>query len=121
AEATGIAPPPARESSLVIAKLVHAIRKSGADGVHPGYGFLSENAEFAEAVHAAGATFIGPPPSAIRAMGGKTSARARMQAAGVPVVPGDNGPEGRGFPDAAPAQAAPARRGHPATRQAAAR
>ncbi|HEY6477510.1 MAG TPA: acetyl-CoA carboxylase biotin carboxylase subunit [Polyangia bacterium] len=119
-EAIGIGPPPARESYLVIEKLVDAIRKSGADGVHPGYGFLSENADFAEAVHAAGATFIGPPPSAIRAMGGKTSARARMQAAGVPVVPGDNGAEGRGFPDAASAKLAAARVGYPVMLKAAA-
>jgi acetyl-CoA carboxylase biotin carboxylase subunit len=119
-EAIAIGPPPARESYLRIDKLVDAIRKSGADGVHPGYGFLSENAEFAEAVHAAGATFIGPPPSAIRAMGGKTSARARMQAAGVPVVPGDNGPEGRGFPDGALAKAAAARIGYPVMLKAAA-
>jgi acetyl-CoA carboxylase biotin carboxylase subunit len=119
-EAIAIGPPPARESYLVIDKLVQAIRKSGADGVHPGYGFLSENAEFAEAVHAAGATFIGPPPSAIRAMGGKTSARARMQAAGVPVVPGDNGPEGRGFPDPSTAKAAAARIGYPVMLKAAA-
>jgi acetyl-CoA carboxylase, biotin carboxylase subunit len=118
-EAIGIGPPPARESYLRIDKLVDAIRKSGADGVHPGYGFLSENADFAEAVHAAGATFIGPPPSAIRAMGGKTSARARMQASGVPVVPGDNGPEGRGFPDAATAKAAAARIGYPVMLKAA--
>ncbi len=119
-EAIAIGPPPARESYLVIDKIIDAIRRSGADGVHPGYGFLSENAEFAEAVHAAGATFIGPPPSAIRAMGGKTSARARMQAAGVPVVPGDNGPEGRGFPDAATAKAAAARIGYPVMLKAAA-
>jgi acetyl-CoA carboxylase biotin carboxylase subunit len=119
-EAIAIGPPPARESYLRIDKLVEAIRRSGADGVHPGYGFLSENAEFAEAVHAAGATFIGPPPSAIRAMGGKTSARARMQAAGVPVVPGDNGPEGRGFPDAGTARAAAARIGYPVMLKAAA-
>jgi acetyl-CoA carboxylase biotin carboxylase subunit len=119
-EALAIGPPPARESYLVIDKLIDAIRKSGADGVHPGYGFLSENAEFAEAVHAAGATFIGPPPSAIRAMGGKTAARARMQAAGVPVVPGDNGIDGRGFPDAAAARAAAARVGYPVMLKAAA-
>ncbi len=119
-EAIAIGPPPARESYLVVDKIVDAIRRSGADGVHPGYGFLSENADFAEAVHAAGAIFIGPPPSAIRAMGGKTSARARMQAAGVPVVPGDNGPEGRGFPDAAAARAAAARIGYPVMLKAAA-
>src|SRR5580765_710054 len=64
-EAIAIGPPPARESYLVIDKLIDAARTSGADGVHPGYGFLSENADFAEAVHAAGATFIGPPPSAM--------------------------------------------------------
>jgi acetyl-CoA carboxylase biotin carboxylase subunit len=119
-EAIGIGPAPARESYLVIDKLVDAIRKSGADGVHPGYGFLSENAEFAEAVAAAGVTFIGPPPSAMRAMGGKTSARARMQAAGVPVVPGDNGQDGRGFASAAEAKAAAARIGYPVMLKAAA-
>ncbi|HXJ23046.1 MAG TPA: acetyl-CoA carboxylase biotin carboxylase subunit [Polyangia bacterium] len=119
-EAIAIGPPPARESYLVIDKLVDAIRRSGADGVHPGYGFLSENAEFAEAVAAAGATFIGPPPAAMRAMGGKTSARARMQAAGVPVVPGDNGRDGRGFADAGEAKAAAARIGYPVMLKAAA-
>ena len=86
-EAVAIGPAPARESYLVAEKIVDAIKKTGADAVHPGYGFLSENADFAEAVAAAGATFIGPPPSAIRAMGGKTAARALMQAAGVPGGP----------------------------------
>ena len=81
-EAVAIGPPPARESYLRADKIVDAIKKTGADAVHPGYGFLSENADFAEAVAAAGATFIGPPPAAIRAMGGKTSARALMQARG---------------------------------------
>jgi acetyl-CoA carboxylase, biotin carboxylase subunit len=119
-EAIAIGPPPARESYLVIDKLIDAVRKSGADGVHPGYGFLSENADFAEAVHAAGATFIGPPPSAMRAMGIKTAARARMQAAGVPVVPGDGGVGGRGFPDAADAKVAAARIGYPVMLKAAA-
>ena len=69
-EAVAIGPPPARESYLRAEKIVDAIKKTGADAVHPGYGFLSENADFAEAVAAAGATFIGPPPAAIRAMGG---------------------------------------------------
>jgi acetyl-CoA carboxylase, biotin carboxylase subunit len=119
-EAIAIGPPPARESYLVADKIVDAIRKSGADAVHPGYGFLSENADFAEAVAAAGATFIGPPPSAIRSMGGKTAARALMQAAGVPVVPGDNGEGGRGFARAADAKAAAARIGYPVMLKAAA-
>ena len=119
-EAIAIGPPPARESYLVADKIVGAIRKSGADAVHPGYGFLSENADFAEAVAAAGATFIGPPPSAIRSMGGKTAARALMQAAGVPVVPGDNGEGGRGFARAADAKAAAARVGYPVMLKAAA-
>jgi acetyl-CoA carboxylase biotin carboxylase subunit len=119
-EAVGIGPAPARDSYLVIDKIVDAIKKTGADAVHPGYGFLSENAAFAEAVAAAGATFIGPPPSAIRAMGGKTSARALMQAAGVPVVPGDNGPGGKGFAGPAEARAAAARIGYPVMLKAAA-
>jgi len=112
-EAVAIGPAPARESYLVIDKILDAARRTGADGVHPGYGFLSENADFAEACAAAGVTFIGPPASAIRAMGGKTSARQRMQAAGVPVVPGDNGKDGRGFASVAEARAAAARIGYP--------
>jgi acetyl-CoA carboxylase biotin carboxylase subunit len=119
-EAVALGPAPARESYLVVEKLVDAIKKTGADAVHPGYGFLSENAAFAEAVAAAGATFIGPPPAAIRAMGGKTSARALMQGAGVPVVPGDNGEGGKGFPNAAAAKAAAARVGYPVMLKAAA-
>jgi len=119
-QAVALGPPPARESYLVVDKLMAAVRATKADAVHPGYGFLSENADFAEAVAAAGAIFIGPPPSAIRAMGGKTSARALMQAAGVPVVPGDNGKDGRGFADAAEAKAAAARIGYPVLLKAAA-
>jgi len=119
-EAVALGPPPARESYLVVDKLIAAVRATKADAVHPGYGFLSENADFAEAVAAAGAIFIGPPPSAIRSMGGKTSARALMQAAGVPVVPGDNGKDGRGFADAAEAKAAAARIGYPVLLKAAA-
>jgi len=97
-EAYPIGPPPARESYLDIAKVLDVAKRSGADAIHPGYGFLSEKAEFARACDAAGVIFIGPPASAIDAMGDKTRARAKMQAAGVPVVPGDNGPGGRGFP-----------------------
>jgi acetyl-CoA carboxylase biotin carboxylase subunit len=119
-EAVAIGPAPARDSYLVAEKIVDAIKKTGADAVHPGYGFLSENAAFAEAVAAAGATFIGPPPSAIRAMGGKTAARALMQAAGVPVVPGDNGEGGKGFANVAAAKAAAARVGYPVMLKAAA-
>jgi acetyl-CoA carboxylase biotin carboxylase subunit len=83
-----IGPAPAGESYLHIPRLLEAAAKSGADAVHPGYGFLSERAPFAEAVERAGLVFIGPPPSAIRAMGEKTAARRRMQEAGVPFVPG---------------------------------
>jgi acetyl-CoA carboxylase biotin carboxylase subunit len=119
-EAVEIGPAPARDSYLAIEKVVAAIARTGADAVHPGYGFLSENAAFAEAVAAAGATFVGPPPAAIRAMGGKTAARALMQAAGVPVVPGDNGEGGRGFASAAEAAAAAARIGYPVMLKAAA-
>jgi acetyl/propionyl-CoA carboxylase alpha subunit len=98
-EAYPIGPPPARESYLDIAKVLDVARRSGADAIHPGYGFLSEKAEFARACEQAGVIFIGPPGDAIDAMGDKTRARAKMQAAGVPVVPGDNGPGGRGFPN----------------------
>lgn len=81
------APPPA-ESYLNIPKLIDVALASGCDCVHPGYGFLSENADFAQAIIDAGLTWIGPPPAVIRLMGVKTTARAHMQAAGVPLVPG---------------------------------
>ena len=86
--AVAIGPAPARESYLVPEKILAAAREAGADAIHPGYGFLSENAEFAEAVIAAGLTWVGPPPSAIRAMGLKDAAKALMAKAGVPVTPG---------------------------------
>ncbi len=86
--AVRLGPPPARESYLDIAKVIAAAQESGADSVHPGYGFLSENADFAEAVEAAGLVWVGPPPSAIRSMGPKDEAKRIMAAAGVPVTPG---------------------------------
>jgi 3-methylcrotonyl-CoA carboxylase alpha subunit len=86
-----IGPSPAQASYLDIERLSDAIRRSGANAVHPGYGFLSENAEFAEAVAAAGAVFVGPPPDAIRAMGSKSNAKTIMEGAGVPLVPGYHG------------------------------
>jgi len=86
-----IGPAPARQSYLDIAAILAAARDSGAEAIHPGYGFLSENAEFAEACAAAGLVFIGPPPGAIRTMGSKSAAKALMEAAGVPVVPGYHG------------------------------
>jgi acetyl-CoA carboxylase biotin carboxylase subunit len=90
--AVAIGPAPARESYLSIDRIVAAAREGGADAVHPGYGFLSENWRFAEACAQAGLTFIGPSPEAIRAMGDKTEARRRMAAAGVPTVPGSADP-----------------------------
>jgi len=98
--AIGIGPAPAAQSYLVIEKILEACRQSGADAVHPGYGFLSENEDFAEACLAAGITFIGPSADSMRRMGSKTEARKTVTAAGTPVVPGDNGPEGDGFPTA---------------------
>jgi len=93
-EAVHLGPSPSRESYLVIEKVLDAARRTGADAIHPGYGFLSEKAEFARACAAAGITFIGPPAESMDAMGVKTSARARMEAAGVPVVPGTKAPVG---------------------------
>jgi 3-methylcrotonyl-CoA carboxylase alpha subunit len=90
-EAEAIGPAPARDSYLAIEKLIAAARRARADCVHPGYGFLSENPEFAEACAAAGIVFVGPPPAAIRAMGLKDRAKALMEKAGVPVVPGYHG------------------------------
>jgi acetyl-CoA carboxylase biotin carboxylase subunit len=87
-EAYLVGPAPAGESYLRIDKVLDVAKKSGCDAIHPGYGFLSENAEFADACERAGITFIGPPASAMRAMGSKTAARAKMAEAGVPIVPG---------------------------------
>lgn len=83
-----IGPAPSRESYLRIDKIVDAAKKSGAEAVHPGYGFLAENADFAQACIDAGLIFVGPSPDAIRAMGSKTESRQRMKTAGVPIVPG---------------------------------
>jgi 3-methylcrotonyl-CoA carboxylase alpha subunit len=90
-EARRIGPPPARESYLNIAAIIGAACASGADAIHPGYGFLSENADFAAACAKAGLVFIGPSVEAIRAMGSKAAAKALMEAHGVPVVPGYHG------------------------------
>ena len=90
-EAHAIGPAPASQSYLVAEKIVAAAKAAGADCIHPGYGFLSENAAFAEACRAAGFVFVGPPPDAIRAMGLKDRAKALMEKAGVPVVPGYHG------------------------------
>ncbi|HEY2275133.1 MAG TPA: biotin carboxylase N-terminal domain-containing protein [Steroidobacteraceae bacterium] len=92
-EALWIGPAPARESYLDIGRIIAAARASGADAVHPGYGFLSENARFAQACADAGLTFVGPPAAAIAAMGSKIVAKNRMRAAGVPVLPGYAGSE----------------------------
>ncbi len=87
-EAYCIGPAPVQESYLRIDRIIDVAKKTGADAIHPGYGFLAENAEFAHACEEAGITFIGPSPEAIRAMGDKVHARQIMQAAGVPVIPG---------------------------------
>jgi acetyl-CoA carboxylase biotin carboxylase subunit len=108
-EAVHVGPSAPRESYLSVERILEACRRTGADAVHPGYGFLSEKAELCRAVEAAGMAFVGPRPESMDAMGVKTTARARMAAAGVPVVPGSPGPfadeaearafaEGAGFP-----------------------
>ncbi|MDC8755275.1 acetyl/propionyl/methylcrotonyl-CoA carboxylase subunit alpha [Erythrobacter sp. sf7] len=90
-EAVHIGPSPAAESYLVGAKIIAAAKQTGADAVHPGYGFLSENADFAQAVIDAGLIWVGPRPASIRAMGLKDAAKQLMRSAGVPVTPGYDG------------------------------
>jgi 3-methylcrotonyl-CoA carboxylase alpha subunit len=92
-EAIWIGPGPARDSYLSIERVIAAARAGGADAIHPGYGFLSENAGFAQACADAAVTFVGPPAAAIAAMGSKIVAKNRMREAGVPVLPGYAGPE----------------------------
>ncbi len=86
-----LSPAPARESYLNIPHIIDAARQANADAIHPGYGFLSENPEFAEACAAANIIFVGPPPSAMRAMGSKSAAKALMEKSGVPLLPGYHG------------------------------
>jgi acetyl-CoA carboxylase biotin carboxylase subunit len=90
-ESVCIGPPPARDSYLNVAAILSAATITGADAIHPGYGFLSENASFAEMVEAHGLTFIGPSPTHIRMMGDKVAAKTTMAALGVPLVPGSDG------------------------------
>ncbi|MCL2769181.1 MAG: acetyl-CoA carboxylase biotin carboxylase subunit [Solirubrobacterales bacterium] len=93
-EAYNLGDGPAAENYLNIEKILDVARRAGADAIHPGYGFLAENARFASACEQAGVVFIGPGPAAIEAMGSKTRARELMQAAGVPIVPGTTEPVG---------------------------
>src|ERR1700741_3023992 len=86
-EAYAIGPAPSRESYLVAEKIIDAAKRAKADAIHPGYGFLAENAAFARACDEAGLRFIGPPPDVIAAMGSKVEAKRRLQAADVPVLP----------------------------------
>ena len=99
-EAYAIGPSAPRESYLRIDRLIEVAKRSGADGVHPGYGFLAENEDFAAAVRDAGLTFIGPTPEVVALMGSKTAAREAAVRAGVPVVPGTATPLGADVPDA---------------------
>ncbi len=108
-KAINIGPPHAAKSYLNIAAILEAAETTGAEAIHPGYGFLSENADFAEAVEAAGLVFVGPTASTIRTMGDKAAARAAAEKAGVPVVPGSAGR----VADFAQARAAAAEIGYP--------
>ena len=90
-DAVRIGPAPATDSYLRIEAVIEAARKAGAEAIHPGYGFLSENADFAQACADAGLVFVGPSPETMRIMGSKSAAKALMQSSGVPVVPGYHG------------------------------
>jgi len=115
-EAYLLGPGPASESYLNVPRILDVIARSGAEAVHPGYGFLAENAGFARALAEAGVVWIGPPPDAIDAMGSKTGARALMEQAGVPIVPGVTEP----VPDVEAARAVAERIGYPVAVKAAA-
>ncbi len=115
-ESVCIGPPAARDSYLHVPSILSAAAVTGADAIHPGYGFLSENAAFAETVEAHGITFIGPSPAHIRTMGDKIAAKNAMASIGVPLVPGSNG----GLADFAQAQAIAAEIGYPVLIKAAA-
>jgi acetyl-CoA carboxylase biotin carboxylase subunit len=115
-ESVCIGPPSARDSYLNVAAILSAASITGADAIHPGYGFLSENAGFAEMVEAHGVTFIGPSPAHIRMMGDKIAAKAAMASLGVPLVPGSDG----AVPDLDTAQMIAARIGYPVMIKAAA-
>ncbi len=115
-ESVCIGPPPARDSYLNIPAILSAAAVTGADAIHPGYGFLSENARFAEMVEAHGMTFIGPSPAHIRMMGDKIAAKAAMASLGVPLVPGSDG----AVPDIDAARAVGERIGYPVLVKAAA-
>ena len=93
-EAVHIGPSPSQQSYLVIDKIIAAARATGAEAIHPGYGFLSEKAEFAKAVEAAGMVFIGPPVEAVDVMGDKITSKELAKNAGVPVIPDTSRPSG---------------------------
>jgi len=90
-ESVCIGPPAGRDSYLAAVRVISAATITGAEAIHPGYGFLSENASFAEMVEESGLVFVGPSPDSIRTMGNKSQARATMKAAGVPILPGSDG------------------------------
>ncbi len=115
-ESVCIGPPPAKDSYLNIPAILSAAEITGADALHPGYGFLSENANFAEMVEAHGLSFIGPAPQHIRMMGDKIAAKTEMAALGVPLVPGSDG----AVPDVAAARVVAERIGYPVLVKAAA-